>query len=156
LIKARKSDASELASLRDNIQTLRAGVPVEYMSSEVLSQLLHLLALSTNGIDRKCRDCILEGVSFPNMNKRYDDADTAHHATFTWILEDDAVDEEYYDTVPDPVKEDKEKRLPTERDIHDSIRHKFRSWLARGKGVYQIYAKPGAGKSTMMKFICNS
>ena len=82
LIKSRNSDASELASLRENIQILRAGVKVTDLGDEVSSQLLHLLNISSEGIDRKCRDCLLKAIRFSTMNKRYDQVEVAHGATF--------------------------------------------------------------------------
>ncbi|KAH6712458.1 hypothetical protein BKA61DRAFT_692416, partial [Leptodontidium sp. MPI-SDFR-AT-0119] len=129
LIKSRNSDASELAYLRENIQILRAGVRITDLGDEVSSQLLHLLNISSEGTDRKYQDYILKAISFPNMDKRYDQIEAAHGATFEWILE----------------------------DTFDR-RHQvgFRSWLCRGSGIFQIIAKPGAGKSTMMKVICDS
>ncbi|PVH86429.1 hypothetical protein DL98DRAFT_407551, partial [Cadophora sp. DSE1049] len=138
LITSRKSDTSELASLRDNIQILRAGVRVVELAPEASTQLLHLLQLSSDEIDRKCRDYILKGIGFPSMSKRYHEVETAHHATFTWIFQDG-----------------RRNRLYT-RYINDPIRKDFHKWLSTGKGIFQIIAKPGAGKSTMMKFICES
>ena len=37
---------------------------------------------------------------------------------------------------------------------HD-YRHTFLEWLRTGSGAYWINGKPGAGKSTLMNFICN-
>ncbi|KAG4423085.1 hypothetical protein IFR04_003722 [Cadophora malorum] len=47
--------------------------------------------------------------------------------------------------------------IQTKRDdIRESTRENFRRWLSKGNGTFQIIAKPGAGKSTMMKFIYES
>jgi len=70
LITSSKSDATELASLRDNIQTLRAGVRLTELDSEVSTHLLHLFRLSSSEIDQRSRDSILKEISFPSMKKR--------------------------------------------------------------------------------------
>ncbi|KAG4434031.1 hypothetical protein IFR05_010485 [Cadophora sp. M221] len=137
LIKSRNSDASELAALRENIQILRAGVKATELGDEVSSQLLHLLNISSEGIDCKCRDYLLKAISFSTMNKRYDQVDVAHEATFKWILEQDKLEVD-------------------ERFRRHKIEVGLRSWLSRSSGIFQIIAKPGAGKSTMMKVICDS
>ncbi|KAH7348420.1 hypothetical protein BKA65DRAFT_550493 [Rhexocercosporidium sp. MPI-PUGE-AT-0058] len=138
LMKSGKSDASELALLRDHIQIIRAGVRVTDLDNKVSSQLLHLLNISSEGIDRKCQDYILKAISFQSMNRRYDQVETAHGDTFRWILENDNLEWE---------------------DVYGrkhQIAVGFRSWLSGGSGIFQIIAKPGSGKSTMMKVICDS
>jgi len=82
LLKTRHLDASKVVSLRNDIQTLRAGIRVTDLGPEVSSLLLHLLGMTTEKFDRKCRDYILKGISFPSMKKRYDEVDAAHGATF--------------------------------------------------------------------------
>lgn len=57
------------------------------------------------------------------------------------LLRYDAVDEEYPETV---------------RWIFDNGEHGFRDWLKADHGTYWISGKPGAGKTTLMKFICES
>jgi ABC-type ATPase involved in cell division len=31
----------------------------------------------------------------------------------------------------------------------------FKDWLSDGKGIFHFVGKPGSGKSTLMKFLCN-
>ena len=38
--------------------------------------------------------------------------------------------------------------------IYDT--HRFRNWLEHGSGIFWIHAKPGAGKSTLMKFLADN
>ena len=126
------------------------------------TQLLHLFRLSSSEIDQRCRDSILKEISFPSMKKRYNEVIKAHQETFTWILQHDRPGNFLGSGKPDagiPVdgeQSDGSSNRNEQEDLRDSIRKNFRHWLSQGNGIFQIIAKPGAGKSTMMKFIYES
>jgi hypothetical protein len=75
---------------------------------------------------------ILKSLQFPHMDARFRSIHTAEPGTYDWIFDD-----------PDHLRA-KETRL----DIS------FTDWLKAGSGIFHIVGKPGSGKSTLMKFLC--
>ena len=73
-------------------------------------------------------------------NSRYDEVLDASPFTYQWI----------YDDHGQPEGSSSQSEMPEEM-----IRAKdnIRSWLSTGSGILHIAGKPGAGKSTLMKFI---
>ena len=71
---------------------------------------------------------ILNSLTFPTMNSRYQGIDDAHAKTFDWIFQ--------------PPKS---KTRPWSD---------FSEWLLSGDGIYWINGKAGSGKSTLMRYIC--
>ena len=65
-------------------------------------------------------------------NPRYDAIHDASANTFRWILSQP------------------EKLLQAEKNLKMT----FPDWLRHGDGVFRVAGKPGSGKSTLMKFIC--
>lgn len=75
---------------------------------------------------------ILESLKFEVMHHRYDAITDAHDKTFGWIF-------------------DPESFPSTDRRSKIA----FKSWLEGGDGIYWISGKPGSGKSTLMKYLCD-
>ncbi|KAJ3575140.1 hypothetical protein NPX13_g4129 [Xylaria arbuscula] len=76
---------------------------------------------------------ILDKLHFPDMHERFDTIPKAHEETFKWLFKsDDSGD-----------------------DIKAQASKAFISWLQQGSGFFHISGKVGAGKSTMMKYICS-
>jgi hypothetical protein len=76
----------------------------------------------------------LHALYFPQLRSREDEVKAAHKKTFSWILD-----------------ENSEVDKPAQRS-------KFKQWLRSDdpqKNVFWISGKPGAGKSTLMKFIAH-
>lgn len=73
---------------------------------------------------------ILDALRILEMDARYDQISDAAANTFKWLMESQEVPEGHLDT---------DMSLAT--------------WLREGNGVFHICAKPGAGKSTLMKFL---
>ncbi|EMR65951.1 putative nacht nucleoside triphosphatase protein [Eutypa lata UCREL1] len=78
---------------------------------------------------------LLLSLNFETRSDRQDNIPEAHKSTFKWVFSDD-----------EPVI-----ALQDERSAEGSAH--FRSWLRSGDGTFWILGKPGAGKSTLMKFI---
>jgi hypothetical protein len=102
------------------------------------------------------------------MNYRFLEVAKAHAATFEWLLLDPrrkeeltmirktefgALNHKAYQNQPTPAP-------PPLRESGDRFKHEanlaFNNWLRSGNGIFHISGKPGAGKSTLMKFICQS
>ncbi|KAH8731831.1 hypothetical protein GQ44DRAFT_585662, partial [Phaeosphaeriaceae sp. PMI808] len=78
------------------------------------------------------QNTILDAVRFELMNERFEDVAVAHENTFEWIF-------------------DQSKKVT---EAQESSRIRFTEWLRDGHGVFHISGKAGAGKSTLMKFLC--
>jgi len=66
-------------------------------------------------------------LKFPEMHERENHITARYSETFEWIF--DAKSDKPWDSFPE--------------------------WLRSGNGVFWISGKAGAGKSTLMKFLCN-
>jgi hypothetical protein len=77
---------------------------------------------------------LLKSLCFPTMKLRYAKVATAYSSTFDWIFDNETNDD-----------------IDSEQE-----RIKYVDWLTSGNGAYFIMGKPGAGKSTLMKFLCDS
>jgi hypothetical protein len=77
--------------------------------------------------ERKVKIHILEGLKFDTIKERQAEIADAHKNTFAWLF----------------------KPAPDSRT-------NFVEWLHSGRGIYWISGKPGSGKSTLMRYICNS
>jgi hypothetical protein len=75
---------------------------------------------------------VLQNLQFPTMNDRFRSVIDSAPKTFSWIFDDP------------------ERLLREEKALNIS----FTDWLRSGSGIFHIVGKPGAGKSTLMTFIC--
>ncbi|KAL1850642.1 hypothetical protein Daus18300_012853 [Diaporthe australafricana] len=93
---------------------------------EVVRDLMAKLALSERDMARE--QVILRSLSYDHHLDRYQSITTAHEKTFSWVF--------------NPANTSSQgKRLV--------------QWLRMGQGVFWVTGKPGSGKSTMMKFLCD-
>lgn len=93
---------------------------------------------------RRC----LQALYFLEIDIRESEIQAAHRHTFEWLLTD--VDNEEQ---PDP-----KSIASTLDDKHERKRGVFLKWLRvhdHHDNVFSIFGKPGAGKSTLMKFIAH-
>ncbi|KAF5988995.1 hypothetical protein FBULB1_1150, partial [Fusarium bulbicola] len=147
LIKYGQSNEAEITSLRRNIDALRSGLQVKFLSTEALEQIQEVVSLSDRATLKVRESCILTALRFDLMDDRYDDVAEAHDKTFEWIF--------------DPYIRDDDDGLlhssgitsyrPKERS---GARDKFVDWIKHGNGIFHISGKPGSGKSTLMKYLC--
>ena len=75
---------------------------------------------------------ILESLYFPSMDERFRMVHESAPDTFEWIFD--------------------KPELLQEKQAGLSVT--FPDWLSRGSGIFHIEGKPGSGKSTLMKFLC--
>ena len=80
--------------------------------------------------DSKAHQQLLESLFFPEIVSRQEQISEAYQGTYQWIF--------------DP---------PTSERVRNMRWSNFHDWLETGHGIYWISGKPGAGKSTLMKFI---
>lgn len=74
---------------------------------------------------------ILKSLAFRSSVARHDTIPEAHKRTFSWVF-------------------------AGEDSMKSSAHQNLRTWLRRGSGIFWVSGKPGAGKSTLMKFIADS
>jgi hypothetical protein len=125
LLRAKVSDAKEFAALR---RLLQNGVSLGSGSLAIRD----LFSLSDHQLQKVNQNRILRSLKFEMMDERYLDVSEAADQTFSWILLDPA------------------QQVST----HTKLQISFQEWLASGSGIFHICGKPGSGKSTLMKFIC--
>lgn len=127
-------------------------------NSKVQDEARTVLDLSDLAFSRVLQSRILEALRFEGMESRFDNIEEAHVKTFKWLLEDETsssqsiptgdADDLWFSGMVDSLKEDIPLRL--------KIRKDFTNWLSHGNGVFHISGKPGAGKSTLMKYLAES
>lgn len=86
-------------------------------------------------------EALLEWLRYPKMDDRRDSVEQAYKDTFQWIFEQ-----------PRAGVFTMAWHWLTSSQTHASNTN-FVIWLRQESGIFWIYGKPGAGKSTLMKFI---
>ncbi|KAK4228722.1 hypothetical protein QBC38DRAFT_474579 [Podospora fimiseda] len=99
---------------------------------DIFDQLKEVLQLSEAYLVKANQQRILEGIRFEDMEARFESISNAAKDTYHWCLESSEPPES-----------------------HPNLKISFRNWLAGGSGVFHIAGKPGAGKSTLMKFLAD-
>lgn len=116
---------------------LHTSTATDSLDQEVLGDITaHLrdfsgkvLELHETGRSTRQIQTTLASLYFPHIRERQKRIPRAHTKTFQWILES---------AIPD-----------------QSTPLKFVDWLEKQTGIFWIQGKPGSGKSTLMKFICD-
>ncbi|OTB12252.1 hypothetical protein K445DRAFT_321245 [Daldinia sp. EC12] len=122
---------------------------------------------------------ILQSLRYPRMNDRFDNVETAHQKTFEWLLQspEPSLDpgKESYTPENDPILTGPDANIISNQAKYQQHRE-FIAWLQgeldhpdrntpsetiatdrpSGKNIFHILGKPGAGKSTLMKFLCEN
>ncbi|CAI6311102.1 unnamed protein product [Periconia digitata] len=92
-----------------------------------------IVDMERNRISDAAYQRFLQSFRFPQFNERRNAIQVAHTKTFQWIYQ--------------------ESGTATEDNYAFQGKNNFRKWLRDGAGIYWISGKPGAGKSTLMKFL---
>ncbi|ETS73983.1 hypothetical protein PFICI_13849 [Pestalotiopsis fici W106-1] len=78
-------------------------------------------------------DQFLQAIRFSRILSRYHNISDAYRQTFDWIFEDSS-----------------------SSDTLTNIKSTLREWLETDSKIYWLYGKPGSGKSTLMKYLCDN
>lgn len=140
-----------MALLREAVAGLNAHSKLQYEARTVLD-------LSDLAVSKVLQNKIMEALRFENMESRFDSIEEAHTETFKWLLEDETASPLIIPTeeTDDPWFTDVHYLLKEEIPLRHEIRQGFTNWLSHGNGIFHISGKPGAGKSTLMKFLAES
>jgi hypothetical protein len=128
LLEAKDLHMHKLNRIRTD---MNSGVP---LNSNALIQIRAIFSPSDRELQLANERAILQLLWFDTINSRHCEIFEAETNTFTWILNDSNV-----------------QRLSNPLLVTD-----FKTWLQTGSGVFHISGKPGSGKSTLMKYLCES
>lgn len=125
-LEARHEDDIQL--LKNEFKDLLDGMKDNLSQSDTRSHAMTaLLAAANTGSRYSAEQIILEHLRFDAMSLRYDTIHVAHRETLIWIFDKGG------------------RRSPGT----------FDKWLLSDENLYWISGKPGSGKSTLMKFLCD-
>ncbi|KAK8121664.1 hypothetical protein PG984_010334 [Apiospora sp. TS-2023a] len=99
------------------------------LPTSITSLEAEMARLSMVGAATEKEHAIIKTLNFEARQFRYSGISEAHGKTFQWIFED------------------------TNSSDSEMETSNFLEWLRHGDGIFWISGKPGAGKSTLMKFI---
>ncbi|OTA99702.1 hypothetical protein M426DRAFT_27242 [Hypoxylon sp. CI-4A] len=121
------------------------------------------------------RNAIFQNIRYPRMNDRFGNVDEAHQETFEWLLncQEDPQNDQREEYVPNnghghnssssrivrPTKYQKHREFVTwlqeeaEPIPANHVGRDTDSNLTQKRNIFHISGKPGAGKSTLMKFL---
>lgn len=132
--------------------------------------ILHAFAVRSNEALLKVRQiAILNKLRGPGMYERFDDIAEAHQDTFNWLFGEGRAGDNSSsgsgkastgssDTFVfhERGHESSTSRAPSSKTLDQHLiesRDRFITWLRESTGFFHISGKPGAGKSTFMKYI---
>lgn len=133
LIETSRDNTTELEKISTRIASIQSKMELFHMHPENQAQLTQIVQISNTISDHVLQQKILDAIAFGDMYRRYETVEEAHLKTFKWILDDNVYED-------DPERQ--------------SAKKLFTDWLASGSGIFHISGKLGAGKSTLMKFLC--
>ncbi|KAI1080726.1 hypothetical protein F5B20DRAFT_579972 [Whalleya microplaca] len=140
---ARKEDRAELEMVLEKLTK-----NTESKTSEILEQLRLGRDISTKATENAYAKKILKALGRPG--DRYEEVQEAAEHTFEWLFDDSNGTSGKHG---DPVSGDLDAK-PARADAAQAHASKqFKKWLTEGTGIFHVSGKPGAGKSTLMKYI---
>ncbi|KAL8310833.1 hypothetical protein RB597_001851 [Gaeumannomyces tritici] len=103
------------------------------------------------------RERLLQSLTFPRMNERRSLVASSHPGTFRWVLQDGSDNDEARrdgETVQDGSDTDEASQDgETEGSGSKITWDSFVDWLRSTETTYWVSGKPGAGKTTLMKYL---
>lgn len=118
--------------ISEKLRVLSSSLDGAAQSGPVLEQLREVLSAATEATEVFRMIQILNNLHFPTMKERFSNVNGPARSTFDWVFEDSK----------------------TFLDKQPGSEIAFRGWLRSGSGIFHVEGKPGSGKSTLMKHIC--
>jgi Cdc6-like AAA superfamily ATPase len=170
------SSQTAVSQLRVQVEQLQHGVTVSSLSTAARQEIQNMLAFSELALNQHR---ILKALAFDSMYGRIDAIPMAHEKTFKWIfaeppkakskrLSDCGSDQELGRSEDGPDESSsrdsyRDSDRGSGRDFDEGTKEisdcssgeSFLSWLSSGNGIFHVSGKPGSGKSTLMKFLCD-
>lgn len=121
------AQANEIARLHGLVEGLSRNQELELAQ---IGQIAQIFALPDEILQDINRRRVLKGLEFDQIEARHEQISQAARDTFGWCIT--------------------KKTVPSGQG---ALKISLRRWLRSGDGVFHISAKPGGGKSTLMKMI---
>ncbi|KAI0381420.1 hypothetical protein F5Y04DRAFT_81768 [Hypomontagnella monticulosa] len=149
LVASAKSTNEDLAILKDSVNSLHRSMPgqIGNIGTQFLERLEDILRMSAEASLKHKQELFLGALRYQGMEDRFYNVDRAHAATFEWLL-----DGSHNSGHQSGWCIDRDKTAT----FRGEARERFTDWLQHGHGIFHICGKPGAGKSTLMKFLCKN
>jgi hypothetical protein len=130
--KHARQSSSQLLLISEKLRVLSSSLDGAAQSGPVVEQLREVLGAATEATEAIKIIQILDDLHFPTMKERFSNVNGPARNTFDWVFED------------------------SKTFLHNQPGSKiaFRDWLRSGSGIFHVEGKPGSGKSTLMKHIC--
>ncbi|EUC42801.1 hypothetical protein COCMIDRAFT_72496, partial [Bipolaris oryzae ATCC 44560] len=122
-----QSGKSTDVALQHEVTNLSSVSELRLIKSALPNEDINITCGVDTAIDRECAKLVLARLWFRLIDDRKDSVSEAHSETFKWAIEP-----------PNP----------------GSNWSDLGQWLRSGAGIYWISGKPGSGKSTLMKYLC--
>lgn len=159
-----KCQDAHLQQLKQQLIGLQNALDQMSSKSVMLDDIKLLLSRPRQALDKVLQNTVLEALRFEEMEKRFDDIEDAHVDTCRWLLDDpyalsqskSATTTSTSASSSSASQDHAESLLEEELPAHLQARVRFIDWLEGGRGIFHISGKPGAGKSTLMKYMTGS
>ncbi|VUC28665.1 unnamed protein product [Clonostachys rosea] len=158
-------------SMQKHVDSLRADI-VQIQSKTAQDHISLVLACHKKALAPIFASRIQKSLGFQEIAERYNNVDAPKESTFSWILndthspansrytssDDDTVllegsEDSYLDDDIDFIVRRSQLLNSEEQNKRAQMRDKFITWLGSSDGIFHLTGVPGAGKSTIMKFI---
>ncbi|KAI1768465.1 hypothetical protein GGR53DRAFT_478214 [Hypoxylon sp. FL1150] len=160
----------DILYLKDNVQKLSQKPAVDSASvTRFLREIQEIVEIPLRQI------AILHAFRYPRMYDRFDNVEPAHQRTFEWLLhgpldhltnyqKSHADTENHKDSFSDHdhVTKNDQAKHQKHREFVEWLREEINPSAVNDvltphkRSIYHIAGKPGAGKSTLMKFLCEN
>ncbi|KAK4449753.1 hypothetical protein QBC34DRAFT_298403 [Podospora aff. communis PSN243] len=165
LVAVAGENSATLSQLQTQIEKLRTGIDVTFLHPDLVKQLQVVLDASDGLMFKRRKAMIRQALDAPELGSRFFEVSDAHPTTFDWILADTAMEDKVPETTHDVSQKDwnawgsdDDPDWATTEEQRQRLRQReaaarFVAWLKYGRDFFHITGKPGAGKSTLMKFL---
>jgi hypothetical protein len=148
----------ELYSLRLRVEALRASIDGgANIGANLLDDVRALLDRSDAALGSVIQRTILGALRYEKIYDRAEEVEEAHSSTFHWLLDEPAPSDQGLEENDSSSSVDAYQDSLAAPEHHEELTQKAResliSWLLKGSGIFHISRKPGAGKSTLMKYL---
>ncbi|KAL1623190.1 hypothetical protein SLS54_004677 [Diplodia seriata] len=118
---------ARLTALVENLERANADFSALKTNLTTFSEIVSGLVAQ----EHKRKTDILESLQYSTMASRYLTVRKAHEKTFHWVFDSQSSE-----------------------STNPRSQFAFHNWLRSGTGIFWVSGKPGSGKSTLMKYLC--
>lgn len=155
LLLSRQKLSKHVSSLQTDITRLQALTEVKHIREPAVTQLRQVMESTLHAVFSFHEKTIISALQAP-YNNRFDNVGDADETTFRWVFSENFQDspglKRFWWT--DRTDLGREKAESLHWDRLSFARNALKDWAERGDGFFYISGKPGAGKSTLMKYLC--